>query len=1049
MTVALPELRIETLGGLRVTVGGTPLPGFISRKVDALLIYLACTRREHPRESLGEMLWDDLSQERTMGNLRTALSDMQKHLGAYLNVTRYSVGILPDAPVWVDLVTLNRALDNADHVLQLNESLNAPAAEALSEALTLAKGDFLRGFSIKAARGFEGWYVLEAERVRGRIIEAYGRLAEYALHKRLYKQGIDYASRTLAFDPLWEPAHRMVMTMLAYSGQRSQAIAQYETCTRLLQEELDLEPEEETTNVYERILAGELSAQAESKPTTPVIALPETPFIQRPALQARIDGLLARRDVRLISLVGPGGSGKTRLAIDAMTRHAAEAVDGIVFVKLEHAITTDEAIAAIVSALQLDANDHSLERRLIEYLYGREMLLVLDTVEQVAGIAAFIERLLVVARSLRVLVTSQERLNIKAEYAVTVSGMDVPAPDAPDAATYPAVALFAQHAERIAGDFDLAAHLPDVIALCAAVDGNPLAIELAAAWSRMMTPAQIRTEIQRSSDFLTSTAHDVPERHRSMRAVFEWSWARFSPADRKLAAQLAVFDGDFSTETAQAVTGASPPMLTALADRSLVTVSGGRCRVHGLLRDFLVEKLHEQPHLAAEARDALAVAMAEWARALLPSLAQHIANPDSIPQVIREADSLRGAWQHALEAANAAWLTPLAEVYFYFHRAMNRYTEGARLMHDAVTALGGTQTHEGARIATLAGVLYMSLAQYDTARSMLTAGIETLSAKDDAPLLRIAYDALGATAYAIGDYDAARSSFELALDLAWLMDDKRAAANALFRLGDIQSVYGDYAAAQSLLAEGLALGEDAASPHDRVRFLNLLAGVACKVGDYDSAYQSAQDALSAATVIGSRVQRGVALATLGRVEFGRGRYQESRDFLRRSVAQAEEIENRWGKAFAQAYLARTCWQLNELAAARFHLDQAQAIAQEIQTAWLMALVQRLRALPGIDRTGSPVQTLGMALHLARSIRAVPLALDALAGLASALFDAGEAEKAAHFAACVAADPLSEADARDVAQHVLDRTGTPDTTSDRAAAFDSAVALAATFMPHLA
>lgn len=1043
----LKPLRIETLGGLRVLIGDTPAPGFISRKVDALLVYLACTRREHPRETLGELLWDDLSQERTMGNLRTALSDLQKHLAPYLTVTRYSAGIALDAPVSVDLVTLNRALDAADRTVQLNESFSAAAADALSDALQLVNGDFLRGFTIKAARGFEGWHTLEAERIRGRVIEAYGRLADHALSKRLFKQAAEYASRTLAFDPLWEPAHRIIMSALAHGGQRSQAIGQYETCCKLLDEELGLEPEDETAALYERIIAGEISAQAEAA-SAPSLDLPSTPFVPRPALESRIEGLLNRPDARLISLVGPGGSGKTRLALNAAAKSASHFPDGIAFVPLERAEDTASAIAAIVGALPIGPQDLPLERRLIEFLYGREMLLVLDTVERVAGIAAFVERLHTVARSTRILITSQAPLNIKAEYAVSVGGMDVPPPGAADADRYPSVALFAQHAERIAGEFDLTAHLPDVAALCADVGGNPLAIELAAAWSRLMSPAQIRSEIQRSSDFLTSNASDIPERHRSMRAVFDWMWARFSPADRDLSVRFAVFSGDFSPETASAVTGASPAMLHALADRSLIMLNGGRCRIHGLLRNFLIEKLNDQPALRDAVQHSHAAIMAAWVREKIAGLIDY-AGSDSVAQMIREADNLSTAWDYAIMSSDLALLEPLAEANFYFHRAMNRYAEGAALMDDAVTVSAGRDSRIHGRICAFAGVLHMSRSRYEQARTLLVEGIAEL-ATHDLQLLRIAHDALGGTAYAQGDYEAARTSFETALDIAYHINDQRGAAYALFRLGDIQAVLGDYDRASALLTEGLSLGEDATSPHDRVRYLNLLADLACKSGDYEAAHGHAEDALSAATMMGSRVQRGVALATLGRAAYGRKAYKESRDFLRRSIAQAEEIGNRWGKAFAQAYLARTCWQLNELAAARFHLEQAQTVANEIQSAWLMAFIQRLRALPNIERASSPIPLLGIALHLARSIKAIPLALDALAALASSLHDAGEHEAAAQFAQATAADPTAEADARDIAQRVL--AATPNLEIDlltRDEAFDRAVTLSGRFHPHIA
>ena len=1028
-------------------LGDTPAPGFVSRKVDALLVYLACTRREHPRETLGELLWDDLSQERTMGNLRTALSDLQKHLAPYLTITRYSAGIALDAPVSVDLVTLNRALDAADRALQLNEAFSAAAADALSDALHLVNGDFLRGFTIKAARGFEGWYTLEAERIRGRVIEAYGRLADHALGRRLFKQATEYASRMLVFDPLWEPAHRILMKALTHSGQRSQAISQYETCCKLLDEELGLEPEDETAALYEQIIAGEISAQAEAS-SAPSLELPSTPFVPRPALEARIEGLLNRPDARLISLVGPGGSGKTRLALNAAAKAARRFPDGIAFVPLERAEDITGAVAAIVGALPIGPQDLPLERRLIEFLYGREMLLVLDTVERVTGIAAFVERLHTVARSTRILVTSQVPLNIKAEYAVSVGGMDVPPPDAADADRYPSVALFVQHAERIAGEFDLAAHLPDVAALCADVGGNPLAIELAAAWSRLMSPAQIRSEIQRSSDFLTSNANDIPERHRSMRAVFDWMWARFSPDDRDLAVKFAVFSGDFSPETASAITGATPAMLHALADRSLIMLSGGRCRIHGLLRNFLIEKLNDQPALRDAVQHAHASHMAAWARDKITGLIDYATN-DSVAQMVREADNLSTAWTFAISACALTILEPLAEANFYFHRAMNRYAEGATLMDEAVAASVDLDPRIHGRFCTFAGVLHMSRSHYEQARMLLAKGISEL-ASTDLQLLRIAHDALGGTAYAQGDYEAARASFETALDIAYHINDQRGAAYALFRLGDIQAVLGDYDGARTLLTEGLSLGEDATSPHDRVRYLNLLADLACKSGDYEAAHSYAEDALSAATMMGSRVQRGVALATLGRAAYGREAYKESRDFLRRSIAQAEEIGNRWGKAFAQAYLVRTCWQLNELAAARFHLEQAQAVANEIQSAWLMAFIQRLRALPNIERGSSPIPLLGIALHLARSIKAIPLALDALAALASSLLEAGETEAAAQFAGATAADPTAEADARNIAMHILDALPNVDINPlTRDQTFDRAVILAGKFHPHTA
>ncbi|MBK9121833.1 MAG: tetratricopeptide repeat protein [Chloroflexi bacterium] len=1044
----LHPLRITTFGGFSAEVGGTPIKPFISRKVDALLVYLACTRREHPREALGAMLWDDLTQERTMGNLRTALSDLQKQLGPYLAISRYTVGIDPAAPVWVDYGSVVQALNQADRTVALHETLSAVSADQLKDALLLYTGDFLRGFAIKSARGFEGWYLLEAERIRGHVIEAYGRLTDYAIAKRLYKQGIESAMRALQIDPLWEPAHRALIKLLALTGQRSQALAQYETCVKLLDEELGLEPDAQTEEVMEQIASGELAPQEEASSLGP-IALPDLPFVARPALQQRLDSLLARPDVRVVSLVGPGGSGKTRLALDSAARLSDQFPDGAAVVALDHVQDAGGTIAAIVGTLRLSTSELPLERRLIEHLYGRELLLIFDTAEQVVGIADLVERLVTAARSIKVLVTSQTRLNIKAEHVIAVDGLEAPDEAAAAASDYPAVRLFALTVERLSGHVDLSEELNDVIELCRVVEGNPLAIELAAAWTRLMPTAQILDEIRRSGDFLTYTGTDVPERQRSMRAVFEWTWQHLDERDRRAATKLAVFNGDFWLDTAVAVTGEPALVLTSLADRSLMSVRGGRCHVHPLLRGFLAEKLAADPEIYEQAVEALCDEMVNWCHEIVPQLANYAAN-DSLAEFVQDIDNLNSAWQHAIQRRRADWVEPLTEGFFYYYKALNNYSEGVRHLQQALDVFDSARDHRlYARVSAYYHILLTATGGYSEVREALAAAIEQLP-PDDLLLRRQSYAALAHAAYGQGDFEAAKVDFENALDYAQQMDDYQTAALILFRLGDIAAVYGSYEEARSLLMEGFAFNEDAATSNDRVRFLNLLADVDCKVGDYEAALRDADSALRAGTMIGSRVQRAVALATLGRASYGLGDYAAARDYLKRSVAQAEEIENRWGKAFALAHLVRVSWRLNEMTAARFHLDKASSIASELQSAWLTALVQRMRALPGVDRRAEPIQAAALAAHLAASIGAVPLQMGALSALAQALLHSGQVDDAVDLARVVLDEPRSEADAREACRLVLDTV--PGTVTrppiTRQAAGELAVRLAVTSLSSL-
>jgi len=279
-------LKITTLGGLSIQRGSTPVAGFVSRKVDALLIYLACERREHPREMLAELLWDDLAANRAMANLRMVLSSLQTQLADYVIVTRQTVTLNLESPVWLDVTELEDGLARADEQWTRQGRLLRSTAAKLETALALYKGEFLDGFYIRDSRGFEGWQLLERERLRGRVLEALRRLVSYSLDRRDHPGGIGYAMRLLQLDPLSEETHRQLMILLARDGQRSAALEQFETCRDLLKEELVVEPAEETVALYKQIQTNNLPPAAPAVRSS--LPIPATPFVSRPAELAQI-----------------------------------------------------------------------------------------------------------------------------------------------------------------------------------------------------------------------------------------------------------------------------------------------------------------------------------------------------------------------------------------------------------------------------------------------------------------------------------------------------------------------------------------------------------------------------------------------------------------------------------------------------------------------------------------------------------------------------------------------------------------------------------------
>jgi WD40 repeat protein/DNA-binding SARP family transcriptional activator len=293
------EIRLEifTLGGVRILQTGDEIVGLTTRKAEALLIYLASTRRPHPREVLADLLWDERTQSQSMGNLRVVLTNLRQQLGEYLTITRGSVGVNSSAQLWMDSVELEGCLEG----VRKSGGVNASTALQASKALELYRGDFLAGFSVYDCRGFEDWAVRERERLHQLAVDGLSALAQDAIERQDYQAGMAYATRLLELDPLMEKAHRQMMALLAQSGQRAAAMSQYETCRKLLQKELKVEPAAETRQLYEQIRAGQSGARA--KPVQLPGGTVSFLFTEFDVLNQRVDNLresivVARREQR-------------------------------------------------------------------------------------------------------------------------------------------------------------------------------------------------------------------------------------------------------------------------------------------------------------------------------------------------------------------------------------------------------------------------------------------------------------------------------------------------------------------------------------------------------------------------------------------------------------------------------------------------------------------------------------------------------------------------------------------------------------------------------
>ena len=271
------KLSIYTFGGLRILDAGEPLAGVESRKIEALFIYLALADRPQPREVLAELLWDDRTQQQAGANLRRVLSGLRKHFGPYVEITRTTAALKADWDLWLDARELQMGVEG---LKDKTDNLPSETLSQADEALRLYHGDFLAGFYVRGARNFDSWLAEQRQHWRQVVLDAADRLGDIYETNQLYKQGIDLVRWALQIDPIQESLHRRLMRFLALSGQRGEALKQYDRCRNILAEELVVEPDGQTTALYEQI-KSETMTPVRSPSPIPSLDLDELPAFLR------------------------------------------------------------------------------------------------------------------------------------------------------------------------------------------------------------------------------------------------------------------------------------------------------------------------------------------------------------------------------------------------------------------------------------------------------------------------------------------------------------------------------------------------------------------------------------------------------------------------------------------------------------------------------------------------------------------------------------------------------------------------------------------------
>lgn len=401
---------------------------------------------------------------------------------------------------------------------------------------------------------------------------------------------------------------------------------------------------------------------------------------------------------RLLTLLGPGGMGKTRMALEIgrqieqkaiEQQNGASQLEGVYFVPLQPLSDPHLIVHAIAEALGVQFYDgQPPDFQLIEFLKTHRLLLILDNFEHLLDGVGLISDILNETAHVRFLVTSREALNLNEEWLAIMPGMPYPT-DAndPHFAEYAAVRLFQQHASRVSPDFSLEAERESVARICRLVEGTPLAIEMAACWVRSLTCAEIAQEIERGIDILQSPSRNTPSRHRSMRAVLDQSWALLSEDDRCVMAWLAIFQGRFTRQAAEEITGATVHELTTLLDKSWLrrSESGAGYEIHDLLGQYAAEKLEEtgEAEAAHDAHTLYYVRFVSEREADVKGRRQLAA----LEEIAAELDNVRAAWHWVSQHGDVNAIAQMLETIYLFFDMTERFIEGSALLGAACNAL--------------------------------------------------------------------------------------------------------------------------------------------------------------------------------------------------------------------------------------------------------------------------------------------------------------------------------------------------------------------------
>lgn len=837
--ISLSPTKLYTLSGLRLEQ-----TNFTRPKPLLLLAYL-CLEGKQEKRFLAELFWQGASNH--LNSLAKALSQLRQ------------VGVIDndDTHAWAtvssDITEFFEALERKDFAL----------------AVTLYRSSFLSGFYLPDwGVEVEEWVYSTREYLATRMREALLELAETSSDATT---AMKYAERAYELTATLEPD--LIPRLYKFLANTPHA-------TKLKRE------------------AEEFGVSLEqTKTITSNLPVRGTSFIGRDIERLELGELLSQSDVRLLTIVGQGGVGKTRLALEVVREAKEDFRDGVVFIPLESFTTHEQAISSFstIFGVALDTCDDVV--KLSEAIGDKQLLILLDNFEHLLEMSPRLSQLLRECRNLKILITSRARLELEEEWLYRLGGFSLPEEMSLETAQLnDAVTLFVQRARKVKQGFALTQEcLPFVFEICKRVEGLPLGIELAASWAKTLSCGEIAENLE-DLDFLTTSLNNVSERQQSLRGVFEGSWNLLSNEEQNVLSKLSVFRGGFTSEAAREVAGASLMMLARLVDKSLLRVSEGRYDQHLLLRSFAEEKLAT---LAGTRTTSMSHAhyflvQAECARVHLRSGAAGA----WLKQLDIEFANINMALTRLQSPDTASLAMRLIGVLSYFWESQNYLSEGRKWARETLKLAGSTASSECAQLLLVAGNLAWLQGDSQEATTLYQDSLRlwrTLNNKEGEGKV---LNNIALIAWQKGNYDDAKETYELCLEICRSVNDVTGVGNATLNLGNLYFDLGEFDKAQPLYQKSLGIYQLLENKRLMGASLIGLAALAYEGQDYETAQHYAREGLQMMREVAYKIGEADTLNLLGEIKRRLGDHTLARTYLREALEMQRDINEKPGIALS-------------------------------------------------------------------------------------------------------------------------------------------------------